>query len=336
MINRCKCNTLYETEDKKKYRDLCQTDSTIPIFSKSWWLDAMCAENHWDVIIIEKGGEIVAAFPYYYKVKYRLKCITMPNFTPRMGIWLKYGDKTKVIKQMTFEKEIIDKILAQIPSYDYFNIFFPYTFTNWLPFYWNGFKQMTYYSYVIDDLTDLDKVFNSFEHSKRKNIKKSENIVEVKFDLNAKDFYENHMMTLHKQGRKISYSFELFKRMYDDCYNNNAGRTIYAVDNVGNIHSALFVVWDNNSAYDLISTIDPDFRNSGSATLLIKKFIEYLSDKTEKFDFEGSMIEGVENSFRQFGTTQHQYFNIKGYSRLMRVLISVTDIFKAVLGKPIS
>ncbi len=117
-------------------------------------------------------------------------------------------------------------------------------------------------------------------------------------------------MTLRQQGATIGYSFEVFRRMYDAAYANNAGRTIYAIDAEGNLHGALFNIWSGNVAYDLISTIDHRFRNSGAATLLVYEMIKYLSDKVKVYDFEGSMMEGVENSFRQFGTTQTPYMAI--------------------------
>ena len=57
----------------------------------------------------------------------------------------------------------------------------------------------------------------------------------------------------------------------------------------------------------MISTIDPDYRNSGASSLLIYEIINFLRDKVRKFDFEGSMIESVENSFRKFGAIQKAY-----------------------------
>ena len=55
---------------KKKYRKFCKTQSSIPIFSKDWWLDAVCGEDNWDVVLVEKGEEISASMPYYLKRKY--------------------------------------------------------------------------------------------------------------------------------------------------------------------------------------------------------------------------------------------------------------------------
>lgn len=298
--------------NKQKYHQLCEQETSIPIFSRDWWLDAVCGEENWDVALHEKGGQIVATFPYYVRKKaLSLTVISMPSLTPFMGPWLRYPTSMSDYDRPTYEKQTFTDLIEQLPKFDYFNQSFHYSIVNWLPFYWKGFQQTTYYTYSIDDLTDLDAVFGRFSHSKRKNIKKAEKIVTVKFDLSAEDFYRNHEMTLQKQGKMISYSFDLFERIYGACYIQNAGRTIYAVDSEGNIHSALFVIWDERSAYDLISTIDPDFRESGSATLLIKEMIKYVAQKTERFDFEGSMIEGVEQSFRRFGTLQKPYFNLQ-------------------------
>jgi len=38
--------------DKELYREFCQVEDNIPIFSKDWWMDAVCGEDNWDVILI--------------------------------------------------------------------------------------------------------------------------------------------------------------------------------------------------------------------------------------------------------------------------------------------
>ena len=306
--------------NKEIYRNFCKIEKGIPIFSKDWWLDAVCGEDNWDVILFEKGGEIWASWPFYLVKKVIFKIVTMPKLTQTLGIYIKYPEKQKYCNKLSWEKEVISELIKRFPKVDYFYQHFHYNFKNWLPFYWSGFKQTTRYTYVIESLDDLDKVFAEFSHAKQKNIKKAEKIVNVKFDLNAIDFYENHKMTLAKQNQKISYKYDLFKSIYDSAYQHNSGKTIYAIDKNNNIHAALFFIWDENSAYDLISTIDPDFRESGAATLLIKEIIKFVSDKTKKFDFEGSMIENVENSFRQFGAIQTPYFAIsKTNSKILKL-----------------
>jgi len=308
--------------NREKYREFCKTEENIPLFSKDWFLDSVCGTDNWDVALVERDKKIIASMPFYKKRKAIFNIITMPKHAQTMGVYLKYPEGQKYEKRLSYEKELMTSLIEELPKVDYFNQSFHYSVTNWLPFYWKGYTQTTNYTYVIENLSNLESVFKNFNHAKRKNIKKAEKILEVKFDLSAKEFYDNHKMTLEKQDSVISYSFEHFNRIVSSAYEHNAGKTIYAIDSNNNIHAALFVLWDKNSAYDLISTIDPTFRNSGGATLLVQEIIKFVSTKTNKFDFEGSMIENVEKSFRQFGAKQKPYLNItKIDSKILKAVL---------------
>lgn len=63
-----------------------------------------------------------------------------------------------------------------------------------------------------------------------------------------------------------------------------------------------------------------------TASLLIREIIKYLSSKTRKFDFEGSMIEPVEQSFRRFGAIQERYF------RTSKVNSRLLSLYRALKG----
>ena len=293
---------------RDRYRALCETEQTIPVFSQPWWLDSVCGENKWDVVIVEKGGEIQATMPYYMR---RRGVITMPLLTQAMGPWLRSGPSSYA-KELSRQKELMTALIRNLPDYHLFYQHFHYAITNWLPFYWQGFSQTTRYTYVIDDLSNLDQVFAAFSKAKRKNLKKAQGEgLEMRWDVPCDVFYNNHAETLAKQGETISYGYDLFKEIYNKAYERNQGRTLGAFDSSGRMHSAIFLVWDSMSAYDLISTIDPDLRNSGSATLLIQDLVKFVAEMgLSRFDFEGSMIESVENSFRQFGAKQYSYFSI--------------------------
>ena len=51
--------------NKDRYREFSENSAEIPIFSKGWWLDAVCEEEKWDVILIENNSDIIASMPYY-------------------------------------------------------------------------------------------------------------------------------------------------------------------------------------------------------------------------------------------------------------------------------
>jgi hypothetical protein len=70
------------------------------------------------------------------------------------------------------------------------------------------------------------------------------------------------------------------------------------------------VAWDVTTAYYIIGAKDNAYGNSGAMTFLFWNVFKELHDKVTVFNFEGSMISGVENYFRSFGAIQKTFFEI--------------------------
>ena len=109
----------------------------------------------------------------------------------------------------------------------------------------------------------------------------------------------------------------LLNRAVQGCLENNCGRIWCAVDGTGKWAAAIFVAWDVKTAYYIIGGKDDAFGNSGAMSLLFWNSFQFLKDKVKRFDFEGSMIKGVENYFRSFGSSQHMFFEITSSRSLL-------------------
>ena len=120
--------------NKEKYKQLCEKNTDIPLFSQAWWLDAVCVDGEWDVALFEKGGKTLGSLPYYLKRKGPFTIITMPPLTQTMGPWIKYPENQKYAKKLSYEKEIMNNLIDQLPKTDYFCQNFHPSVTNWLPF----------------------------------------------------------------------------------------------------------------------------------------------------------------------------------------------------------
>lgn len=326
---------------KEEYRSFCaENPPGLYVFQQPWWLDAVAGPENWGVCLYRQGGQIAGAWCFHFRRYGRKIRIFNPRFTQFTGIWLRYPENQKYEKRLAYEKEATGALLAQLETLPLisFSQSFSTDYTNWQPLYWEGFQQTTHYSFRIRDISDPGAVEAGFGHAKRKNIKRAlSETLEIGFDLSAREFYDNHSLTLAKQGSKISYSFDLFQRIYQAAYGHDGGRVIYARDREGNLHAALFVIWNETCAFDLISTIDPDYRISGASTLLVRDMLRYLSDKTAAFDFEGSMVPGVANSFSQFGTVQVPYFHItKIYDQKALFLSKAQNRLENALGKRVN
>ena len=307
--------------NKEVYRDFCNQEASLPVFIRDWWLDNVCGEKNWDVALVQKENRVIAALPFFNVKKGIYKGMMLPPLTPHLGPYIFYPEGQKYSSRLSYEKEIMAKLIDALPGFDFFVQTLSPAITNWLPFYWNGFLQTTKYTYVLDDLTELDQLVNNFSHEKRKNLKRADQLLQVYSGLSPDDFYAHHKLSLAKTNQKINYSPELFRRVVQAAIDHDSGRIIYAMDQNHIIHSGLFFVWDDKTGYNLVSTIDPDLRSSGSIALLIREAIRFLSMRTKIFDFEGSMIESVENSFRHYGTKQVPYFKLMKYnSMILRII----------------
>ncbi|MBL4654242.1 MAG: methicillin resistance protein, partial [Bacteroidia bacterium] len=140
---------------KEKYRDFCKSEKSIPLFSQDWWLDTTVSDNNWDVSLIEKGGEITASFPYVKSKRLIFSLLSMPKLTPYLGIWMRYPPDQKYTSRLSHEKEITNELITQLPKCDHFAQRFHPSFSNWLPFYWHSYEQVTRYTYLLDDLSNL-------------------------------------------------------------------------------------------------------------------------------------------------------------------------------------
>ena len=319
--------------NKEKYHELCSTEPTIPIFSKDWWLDTVCGEDNWDVVLLEKGGQIVASWPYYLKKKYGCTIISMPKLTQTMGIWIRYPAGQKYATKLGYEKDVFNEMIAQLPNVDHFSQNFHYSVTNWLPFYWQGFQQTTRYTYVIEDLTDLDNVYSNFQSNIKTDIKKAQKSIRCNSDHDIHKFYNINRMTFQRQNMQIPYEAEFLYHLHDKCYANNCQKIFYAYDEHDRIHAAIYLVWDEQSAYYLMGGGHPELRSSGATSLIMWEAIQHAATVTKRFDFEGSMIEPIERFFRAFGAVQTPYNSINRSTKKIRAYMAAKNIARTLLKR---
>ena len=299
--------------DKEKYWQLCEQNTSIPLFLQAWWMDAVCTEGkQWDVLLYESQGKILAAMPYHLWKKYSLKIILQPQLTQTNGIWIDYPENQSENERLSLESKVYEALIKKLHKLNWISYTqnFHFSCTNWLPFYWRGFRQTTRYTYRIESIANTQQVFQHFHSWKKNHIKKAKESLYADFDVSSKDFYSFLADTLDKKDQKVFYSNVFFENLHAIATSRKQGQIIAIKDNTNTIHSAMFIVWDNKSGYYLISAIDRDYKASGASTLMVWEALQFLADKTQAFDFEGSMIEGVAKSFGEFGAKQTPYFTI--------------------------
>lgn len=302
--------------DTNNYNGFVEESPQGSIFCKSWWLDAV-SHGSYKIITIEDGNRIKAAWPIVFTKKYGFTFVGMPTLTQTLGIQFS-PDTNSTEKQKRYTLELLNKL----PKHTTFIQNFNYNYNNWMPLYWNGgFRQTTRYTYVIDDLSDLNSVWNLFSVSLKKHIRKAERSeIKIHETDDIELFYEINKLTFKRQKLDIPYSIKYIKNLDDACSRNNARKIFIAKDQKGHIHCAVYLVYDKNSCYLLMNGNNPEFRSSSANNLLIWESIKFSAQVSKVFDFEGSMIESVEQFFRSFGAKLKPYSCIYKYSLLLELL----------------
>ncbi len=293
-------------EVKEVYKEFCQ-ENNVPIFSQWWWLDTVCEK--WDVILYEKGGKIWGSFPFCYETKMGFKIIKMPKLTQTLGPFILYPKNQKYYKKISWEIEIMDYFICNLPKFDYFNLNFHKTITNWLPFYWANFKQTTRYTYVIRKNNSKNPL-EIAENDVRRRIKKAKKEgVYIEESEDVESLYKLATETFKRKGKELPYAFGLLNALFSSSYSRGKSKIMFANWNGMKIAGAMFV-WDNEDVYYLVGGIHPKYKNLGGMDLILHEGILFALNNHKNFDFEGSMIKSIERYFRSFGAIQIPYFNI--------------------------
>lgn len=317
---------------KDKYRSLCKIEDTIPIFSQDWWLDAVAGKDNWDVVLVENGNAIVGALPYVFKRKLGRTVITMPTLTQTLGPWLKYPKNQKYERKLSYEKKIISELISGLPDFSICKFNCNNKLDNWLPFYWKGFTQTTRYTYRLNDISDSEKLWNDFAGNIRKEIKKAEgrNNIAVDSEGSIEEFIAINEKTFLRQGLKPPYSKSFILNFDKECSDRESRKIFFARDENKIIHAAIYIVWYNGTAYYLMGGGDPDLRNSGATSLAMWEAIKFSKTVAKCFDFEGSMIEPIENFFKAFGAVQTPYFSLsKSNSLPLALALTAKQYFQS-------
>jgi hypothetical protein len=269
------------------------------IYQQPWWLDAV-APGRWGEATVVRDGQTIARMPYFIKRKLGLTALTMPPLTQTLGPWIQRSDG-KYANRLAVEQGLMEELISQLPTFDLFVQNFSTETTDWLPFYWAGFQQTTLYTYRLEDLTNVDAIWDGMLHSVRQNIRKAEKLVTVRTDLGIEPLLELIAQVFVRQDMKSPYSPDLVRRLIAACALNNCGQTFFAEDTRGRIHAALYIVWDDKTAYCVLSGADTTLRNSHAGSLLSWTAIQFAAKVTKAFDFTGSMIKSLEKHKRSYG-----------------------------------
>jgi hypothetical protein len=244
--------------------------------------------------------------------------LTQPHLTQSFSPLFIENGKMCRPSSVQLEYDLLAGVLAGLPKLT-FQIFSIAGQPNFLPFYWSNYQISPVVSYVIKDISDTAAVLNNFNPSKKRVVTKSIDQFTFQKGLDVDVFCR---LTSERFDHQLNYPAETLKKSINACRLNNCGEVYYLTDKQGAVNCALFVVWDAESAYNLVIVNVPQFKQNRSLTYLLFKVIEDLNEKTKMYDFEGSVDKNIEASIRTYGGSQRLYYTCKKKNLLSNLLLN--------------
>ena len=297
--------------------DLFGLQSSLPLFFHVDWLDFVCGRNNWEVLIYVDNKRVKGVFTY----EINGSRIFSPVLATYMGPFLIYKNvspKEITTVQMKFQAYILEKI-----QFDYFEQRWHPHFYNHIAFFQQGFKKQTRYTYVLKELDNLQAIWSNFKTSLRSDIQRASKQLFVTNELDSHEFFALLDVTFQNNKVKNPYSLSLIEKLLTFISLHQCGKLYVAKNNSGTVTNVILVLWDSESAYYLLSASEPNYKKSNGNSLLLWNAIQDVSNYTNRFDFEGSMLLGIENYVRAFGGELVPFHHIyKSNNSLLRRILN--------------
>lgn len=299
-------------EDINFYREW-SIGKKLPLFFEPWWLDAVCGENHWKVVLSKDGkGEINGICPVYKSSLKGLPVLRNPDFSPYSGVFLVYpADLASEQSKYSFENKTSAVLLDQLPrDAGMIQMNLHPTMENAYPFIWKRYHQTTRYTYRLEDISDQESISKGMSQTLRRQIRQARETHKISLTEDPDIIYNLLSKSLNKQQVRHRISKEMIFRISSALYENNQGKLLIASNMKQEIVASMILAMDHDTAYCLALGMDHELEQTHASKLLIAESVRLASSHVKRYDFEGSMIPNVERIYRSFGGTRVAYHQL--------------------------
>ncbi len=288
------------------YKSICSNTPGVPLFMQPWWLDAV--SPGWDAAVAKKGDMVTGLWAYPVEQKLGVDMLRTPLLTPYLGPHVFYPHDLKESKLDSFEYEAVSELIKQLPAARVWHLAIQPGIKQVGLFRQHGLKPQVQQTFLLDLSGDEASLLANMKESVRRNIKAAEKEITVTTSADhLQELFQFHRATLSRKDKAVSYTLADARRVFDACRAHNAC-TLWVAKEGDAVQAIVWQVWDDNCSYYLMGGQSPAAGSYKAMTALLWHAIKDAKKRGHRiFDFEGSMDEGVERFFRNFGGEKALY-----------------------------
>jgi hypothetical protein len=300
--------------DNTFYLENC-TDK-FPLFFQPYWLKSVTLQ--WKAIsLVNSSNQLIGAYIYCYNDNR----VYMPSFTPFLGPWLLEQCSNKEVFSL------LEKATEELSKFKFIEQKWSPKYINWLPFYWKNYNQSTRFTQVIKYNPDVKEMIALYKNNVKRDIKYVTKKLVIKEFIDISLLYQMIFKSFKRRALPPPVSLEELESFLTKLKQHNCFFLLGAFSEGNQLVSAGLYVYDKMRCYYLMGGYD-DIAPSGGMSYVIHHAILYSQEKKLDFDFEGSMIMGINNFFSSFGAelVPYNYINKYDYTKVEKIKILLKEI----------
>lgn len=285
-----------------------KAEPVIGVWASKKWLSIYGNQLHM-VGVYKDDKQLIGGFFYLKTKKMGLDFIKLPPYTPHCGLFFINESKNQASRN-SFAKDVVNEVCT------YFNslksaltvLAFPTAVTDMQPFIWHKYKVIPNYTYRIGLQNSLEEIKSHFDSKNRNVINKAlKEGVDVQCNtLSKEQLFGFFNANLSATGANI-YPEVLRKIVFN--FSDDSNTFHFSAYKEGQLLGTVMCVYDKQTCYYLLGSVNKQSGIAGVNNLLVQYSIEKAKDLgCMVFDFEGSMLKGVEKFFRSFGPQMYPYY----------------------------
>jgi lipid II:glycine glycyltransferase (peptidoglycan interpeptide bridge formation enzyme) len=282
------------------------------IFQQSWWLDCATA-GRWEEVTVKSGDRTVGWLPYLVSRRWGFAISNMPLLTHTLGPIVDAGNgrpNTRLLNRFTITSEL----LQQLPKLAHFRQVLAAGTPEALPYQAFGCHVRCQFTF-ISDCSDMEAAWKSMRDKTRNLIRRSQERSLVTEPGDPEEFLRFYAANCESRRQINRYHTPIAKKLLELCLRRDQGR-IFLLRARGNerVQAGIFVVWDADSMYFLMSSRAADSADSGAISHLVWLGMNEAHRRGVKFDFDGVSSPGTFRFLSGFGGEVATRFAVEKFS----------------------
>lgn len=280
----------------------------VGVFASKKWL-AVYGDSLTMVGIYKDEHQLIGGFYYLKTKKLGFDFVKLPPYTPHCGLFFINESKNQSSIN-NFSKEVVQEVCNHFSGLRsaLTILAFPSSVTDMQPFIWDKYKVVPNYTYRLDLKKSMDDIKSHFDSKTRNAINKAvKEGVQVSLNsLSKQEIYDVLVENLKSAGANI---YDTYLRNILFNFSDESNSFCFVARKENEVLGLVFCIYDSNVCYYLLAAVSKKSGVQGVNNLLVQHCIEKAQQIGCKvFDFEGSMLKGVEKFFRSFGPEMFPFY----------------------------